>query len=80
MQIFRTLALKELNGFLDFKRGTDGVAKRLIHIRNQCHATALHGAAYASDRACKLLGLFNILDERTVTPLDVDNEAFGSFG
>ena len=78
LHVLGPFALEELDRLLQFQRGADRVAKRLVHVGHKRDATTLHRATHAGHRARELLGLLEILDEGTVAPLHVDHESFGA--
>ena len=81
MQIDRADILQGLRDFHDFERVADGVAERLIHVRDQrLDSLVAHAAADTDHHLRKPAGFHLLLHECACADLDVENQRIETDG
>ncbi len=80
LHVFRTFAFEQIDDFENFQPRADRVPERLVRVRDERDAFALHVAGDARQRPRELLRLFEFADGRAVAPFDVHDETFAALG
>ncbi len=80
LEVRGAFAAQRVDRFLHFQRIADGLAKRLLHLRDQCRGLASRQAANGNHEARESAGVFQGFHKGAVAALDVEHDGIGAGG